>query len=274
MPTRDRACLRVVGRAGAATAQQLATLVYHRERTAQERLLRLWKAGLLERSPAPQHGPGTSPYAYRLSPAARAHRGMQERRPHGPIQLRHTLDGVSVVSALVEHARRPGQPVVSAWLPESMLKHLDLGPGIAPDGLLVLTTGSRSAVLCVEIDEGTQHAAVIRPRLTAYARALPDHPGWRLLVVVPSETRAAWMRRIAIRVDPRPRTLGCVATMDAITRSGTEAVALSLDNQLTVHLHDVLQDRRPRATGTVVGAREWVALLGQGGGEELLEILR
>ena len=51
---RDRAALRLLTRADAATASQLARLIYRRERTAQERLLQLMRAGALERMIVPR----------------------------------------------------------------------------------------------------------------------------------------------------------------------------------------------------------------------------
>ena len=69
LPIRDRAALRVLTRADAATASQLARLIYRRERTAQERLLQLMRAGALERMIDPRSGRGTAAYAYRPSSA-------------------------------------------------------------------------------------------------------------------------------------------------------------------------------------------------------------
>lgn len=275
LPLRDRACLRVLARADAATASQLTTLVYHRRRTTQERLLLLWQSGLLERSPAPQHGPGTSPYAYRLSPAARARLGVSGRRPAGPIRLRHTLDGVTAACALVADAQRTGRVSVSAWLPEPMLGSLDLGPGIAPDGLIVLDAGGRSGVLCIEIDEGTQHAAIIRPRLSAYAGALRDRPGWTVLVVAPTEGRVEWLRRTAGRLGPPPAgPIGWVTTLPALETQGLGARLCALGVKREASLGEIVTDPRSRATDVPVGSAGWMSLLGEGGGEDLILVLR
>ncbi len=35
-----------------------------------------------------------------------------------------------------------------------------------------------AAVLCLEVDEGTEHAPVTRDKLEGYAEALKDRPGW------------------------------------------------------------------------------------------------
>lgn len=274
LPVRDRACLRLLARADAATASQLATLVYRRRRTAQERLHHLWRGGLLERSPAPQDGPGTSPYAYRLSSSARTRLGVSGRRAAGPIRLRHTLDGVAVACALVADARDTGRIMVSAWLPEPMLRSLDLGPGVVPDGLMVLDSAAGSGVLCIEIDEGTQHAAIIRPRLAAYARALQDRPGWALLMVVPSESRAAWLRRLAAHLDNRSVTpIGWVATITALEQEGAAGRVHALGSDDRTLLMKALVDTRSRATPTPIGSAAWVTLLGEGGGEDLTDTL-
>lgn len=275
LPLRDRACLRLLGRADAATAAQLATLLYSRRRTAQDRLQRLWEAGLLERMPVPQHRPGTSPYAYRLSAATRLRLGVAGRRPAGPTVLRHTLDGVAIVCALVAHDRTDREPAVQAWLPERMLGGLDLGTGIAPDGLVVLQVVGQSGVLCLEVDEGTQHAGVVRPRLEAYARALASRPGWTLLVVVPTLTRAAWLRRLAARVTtPTGRSTGWVAVLADLERDGLGAsvAALGIADRRT--LAEALPDAMARRTDAPVGTPGWIELLGAGGGERLTEVLR
>jgi hypothetical protein len=272
---RDRACLRLLGRADAATAAQLATLVYGRRRTAQERLQRLWEAGLLERMPVPQHRPGTSPYAYRLSAATRLRLGIAGRRPSGPTVLHHTLDGVAIVCAVVSHGRKDREPPVQAWLPERMLAGLDLGAGITPDGLVVLQVVGRSGVLCLEVDEGTQHAGVVRPRLEAYARALASRSGWALLVVVPTPTRAAWLGRLAARVMTLSGgSTGWVAVLADLEQHGVAASVAALGTADRRTLAEALPDASPRRTDAQVGTAGWIELLGAGGGERLAEVLR
>ena len=64
---RDRAVLRILDRAEAATPRQLAILVYGHRRIAQRRLLRLWQAGLLERAIVSHAQRGGAELAYRLS---------------------------------------------------------------------------------------------------------------------------------------------------------------------------------------------------------------
>ena len=99
LPITDRACLRLLNRAGAATAVQLAGLVYGSLRVSQKHLLRLYQSGLLERLPLADERYGQAEYAYRLSTLA--HEQLQTGSPVSPgIYLRHTLDIVSTVCAL------------------------------------------------------------------------------------------------------------------------------------------------------------------------------
>jgi hypothetical protein len=87
LPIRDRAALRLLARADAGTASQLARLIYRRERTAQERVLQLTRAGALARMTDPRSGRGTAVYAYRPSPATRTRRGIREPRANEPLRV-------------------------------------------------------------------------------------------------------------------------------------------------------------------------------------------
>src|SRR6266540_1624521 len=75
---RDRAVLRILDRAEAATPRQLAILVYGHRRIAQRRLLHLWQAGLLERAIVPH---GQRRPATQLARAALARRTQCRRGP-------------------------------------------------------------------------------------------------------------------------------------------------------------------------------------------------
>ena len=226
-PDRDKAALRLLVRADAATASQLARLIYRRERTAQDRLLELWRAGALERSTDPRSGRGTATYAYRTSQSTRAHLGIREPRASS-LYLRHTLDIVEAVCALAAPDDADDPRPVQAWLTERMSADLP-GPGIRPDSVVALQVGARSAVLCLEMDEGTQHAPVIRARFAAYGRWLPARAGWHLLFVVQSEQRTRWLRRLGSWHGPASLAgRSWVVRLADLGRDGLDALAVPI----------------------------------------------
>lgn len=276
---RDRACLRLLDRCEAATAEQLAVLVHPTRRTSLRRLRQLWRLGLLERTPLmPEHG--GIPMAYRLSRRGRARLGAVDPRVRSAAHLRHSLDIVEVVCSHVEWSRQRentnrAEPLVQAWLPESMTTGI-LAPQLRPDAILALQAGTLSGVLCVEVDEATQKAAVIRAKLDAYDAALAGHTGWHLLIVVPSRDRVAWLRRLA-GWDRWPRLIGrCWAViLPELQAVGADAPAIPVgwrgESRTLIVVPD---DPRPRRCPTPVGTEAWVNLLATGGGEDLREALR
>jgi hypothetical protein len=269
LSVRDRACLRLLYRAGVATSEQLTTLILPSRRTALRRLRRLWQLGLLERAPiAPDHG--GIPVVYRLSLRGSKRLGYIDTRTGGVSRVRHTLDIVDTVCSLVRSA--PGS--VQLWLTEPMTGGV-LPPEVRPDSIVIVQLAAGSAVLCLEIDEATEHSPTIRARLAAYERALAGRDGWHLLWVVPTEERLSWLRRVA-RWDQWPgltdqswglvlddlRTAGFAATTRPVGWSG-EAVSLAA----------VVSDPRPRRCSTPVGSPAWIRVLGAGGAEETDEAL-
>jgi hypothetical protein len=194
---RDRACLRLLYRAGVSTSDQLTTLIFPSRRTALRRLRRLWQLGLLERAPiAPDHG--GIPVVYRLSRRGSTRLGYVDTRTGGVSRVRHTLDIVDTVCSLVRSA--PGS--VQLWLTEPMTGGI-LPPEVRPDSIVVVQLDGRSAVLCLEIDEATEHAPTIRARLGAYERALAGRDG-----LAPPVGRAD---RGASQLAPPGRPLGSAA---------------------------------------------------------------
>lgn len=279
LPTRDRACLRLLDRCEAATAEQLAILVHPSHRTSLRRLRHLWRLGLLERAPLmPEHG--GIPMAYRLSRRGRARLGAVDPRVRSAAHLRHSLDVVEVVTSLVRrsHAREDSdgvEPLVQAWLPESMTAGI-LAPKLRPDSILALQASPLSGVLWVEVDEATQKGPVIRAKLDAYDAAFVGHTGWHLLFVVPSRDRVAWLRRLA-GWDRWPRLIGrCWAViLTELQAVGADAAAIPVSWRGEARpLIAVADDPRPRRCPTPVGTEAWINLLGTGGGEDLREALR
>jgi predicted transcriptional regulator len=276
---RDRACLRLLDRSEAVTAEQLAVLVHPTRRTALRRLRRLWRLGLLERAPLmPEHG--GIPMAYRLSRRGRSRLGVTDARVRSAAHLRHALDTVDVVCALLEWSRRRedtegAEPLVQAWLPESMTAGV-LAPRLRPDTILALQAGPLSGVLCVEVDEATEKAASIRAKLDAYDAALDRRVGWHVVWVVPSSDRVDWLRRLVAHDPPRRLRGHCWAVvLPGLRAIGASAEAIPVGWEGDSRpLIAVLDDPRPRRCPTPIGSEAWIHLLATGGGEDLREALR
>jgi hypothetical protein len=268
-PLRDRAGQRLHDRAGVATAAQLCVLIYASRRTALRRLRRLWQLGLLERAPlAPERG--GIPVAYRMTRRGSKRLGYVDTRTGGVGRVRHSLDIVDAVCALVRSA--PG--AVQLWLTEPMSDGI-LADSVRPDSIVVVSLDGGSGVLCLEIDEATEHAPTIRKRLAAYERALAARDGWHLLWVVPTEERLAWLRRVA-RWDDHAGLDGCSwgLVLDDLRADGFGAATSSVGwAGGAVRLADLVADPRPRRTPTPVGSPAWIRLLGTGGAEETEEAL-
>ncbi len=259
---RDRACVRLLRRIEVATPDRLAILIYPSRRTAFRHLRRLWQLGLLERAPLPPIRGGI-PVAYRLTRRGMSRLGYTDRRTGGLAHLRHALDNVAAVCALV--------PAAQLWLPESTTADAGIEPA-RPDSIVVLQAGDRSGVVCLETDEATEHAPQIKAKLAAYARVLADRVGWHVLFVVPTAARLSWLRRVA-RSDLGGHA-GAVLLAD-LESDGLDAplVPLSRSGQ-PGPLRSQLDDPRPRRSATPVGSDAWIELLGSGGGEELDEVLQ
>lgn len=270
---RDRAVLRILNRAEAATAAQLAALAYGNRRLAQARLRQLWQWGYLDRSTLPPTGPrGGAPYAYRLSSACLHRLGYRRSPWRGPGYLAHTLDAVEAVCSLIATSDPEAEPLVQLWLPESIVADA-LPTGPVPDTVVVLASAAGSGVVCLEIDESTQHVAPIRDKLRAYHLAIGGRPGWHALFVVPSSARRGWLFRVARACDLSGLSL-FVVTADDLHRSGIAAeLASAAGPTRTPALSVLLSDGRPRRSATPVATRAWLDLLGSGGGEERGELL-
>lgn len=276
---RDRACLRLLDRYEVATAEQLAILVHPSRRTALRRLRHLWRLGLLERTPLmPEHG--GIPMAYRLSRLGRSRLGAVEPRVGSAVRLRHSLDIIWVTAALIgwseEREIADGmEALVQVSLSESQTAGI-LGPNLRPDSIIALQSDPFSGVLCVEVDEATQKAAVIRSKLSAYAVQLRARAGWQVVFVVPSRDRLEWLRR-ATGWNHWPELVGRCwgVVLPELRDAGAEAIATPVACRGEPRpLLAVLDDPRPRRCPTPVGSDEWVELLATGGGEDVSEALR
>jgi hypothetical protein len=270
----DRACLRLLKRVEVATPSQLAALIYPSRRTAFRHLRRLWLLGLLERAPIPPIRGGI-PVAYRLSRRGMNRLGYTDRRLGGLAHLRHAIDVVASVCALVR--RPPGareSTLVQAWLPESIAADARTDPA-RPDSVLALQTTTGSGVICLEVDEATEHAPQIRTKLAAYERVLPGRSGWHLLFVVPTADRLAWLCRIGRMYGPALSGRVWGVGLPDLEASGADAAIAPLASVGARRpLRALLNDPHPRRCPAPVGSAAWIELLGSGGGEEFDEALR
>jgi hypothetical protein len=270
---RDRAVLRILDRAEAATPRQLAVLVYGHRRIAQRRLLRLWQAGLLERAIVPHAQRGGAELAYRLSDRARRRLGDTATRSRGSNRLGHTLDIVETVCALVSANRDPRlDSPVQLWLDEPNAAAV-LGTPPYPDSVVALESEGRSGVVCLEIDEATQRRAVIEAKLNGYRRLFDAHPTWWLLFVVPSRNRARWLRTVAGGTDGTVATRAWVTSLEALQTRHLDAPAKSITEDSVANVRALVRSPPTRRTGAPVGSESWLRLLGEGGIEDLDDLL-
>lgn len=270
---RDRAVIRILDRAEAATARQLAILAYSHLRIAQRRLAMLWQAGLLERAVLPPRRRAGAELAYRLSRRAQRQLGDYTRRTRGSNRLGHTLDIVETVCALVTAHGDPrrGSPV-QAWLPEANARSYLGGPPY-PDSIVVLAQGTRSAVMCLEADRATQRLAAIEAKLAAYRPLLHEYPGWCLLFVVPTAARARWIAEVASTADRAVAARAWVVTLPALrARHLAAPVARLLEPSRPTTIQHLLEPPE-RCSPTPVASEAWLRLLGEGGVEELDDVL-
>jgi predicted transcriptional regulator len=268
LPVVDRACLRLLGRCEAATPEQLARLIYRSRRTAQKRLRRLWQLGLVERALLPP-APGGITVAYRVSVRGRERLAYPARQREGVTHLRHTLDTVEAVCALVGDNRDDLATLpVGLWLTESMGRDV-LGGDVHPDAILALDHAGGSAVVCLEVDEATQHGPIIQGKLEAYEHALTGRAAWHLLFVAPNADRVDWIRTLARGRLGQTAGRGWAVTLGALRAGGPNAPLRSLSpGRDEPPLGTLATDRRRRRSLAPVGSAAWVELLGNGGAED------
>jgi hypothetical protein len=270
---RDRAALRILDRAEAATPRQLAILVYGHRRIAQRRLLRLWQAGFLERAIVPHAQRGGAELAYRLSDRARRRLGDTATRTRGSNRLGHTLDLVETICALVTANGDPRQASpVRLWLDEPNAAAV-LGTPPYPDGVVVVEVEGRRGVVCLEVDEATQRRAVIEAKLLGYGRLFEGHPSWCLLFVVPSPNRARWLQTVAGAIDEAVVSRAWVTSLATLRARQLHAEVRALADGRTASLRGLTQSSDGRRGDAPVGSEGWLRLLGEGGIEDLDEVL-
>jgi Replication-relaxation len=273
---RDRACLRILYRCDIATTAQLTTLVYRRRQTAQERLSALYELGYLDRAVLPPATRGGSPLAFRVSAKGRRRLGYESlTRFRAGTQLRHSLNVVATVCALVRAATSDGRPLVQVWYSEYMAA--DLLPGIYADSVVALQAPGGSAILCLEIDEATEHGPQIRDKLARYAAALAARSGWHVLFLAPGRERVSFLARVAQRDGGHPAFIGrawALVLAELRTSGLATSVAPLFPGGRRFALGDLLTDPTLRYCPPAVGTDDWLRVLGEGADEEIGETLR
>ena len=273
---RDRACLRLLYRCDVATTTQLTILIYRRRQTAQERLSALCTLGYLDRAVLPPTTRGGAPLAFRVSAKARRRLGyLPLTRLRAGTQLRHSLNVVEAVCALVCATPHSGERLVQLWYPEYLAA--DLLSGVYPDSLVVVQMPSGSAVLCLEMDEATEHGPQLRGKLARYADALRGRSGRHVVFVAPSRERVDFLARAAKRGGGYPGLVGRAWALELgeLRVAGLAcAVAPLFAGGRRLALGDLVTDPAPRRCPTPVGTEAWLEVLGYGGAEETNEALR
>ena len=135
---------------------------------------------------------------------------------------------------------------------------------VIPDALLAFQLDSGGAVLALEVDEGTEHAPVIRAKLARYAQALDGRDGWHVLFVVGEPQRAGWIRRLGRADDELGDAAGraWVTSIDELRERGIRARIASLSGPASLRLGDLSgHAARPRAL-IPVASEEWLRLIG------------
>jgi len=274
LPTRDRAVLRLLYRMEAATVRQLTDLAYRRARKGQHRLQQLWRLRLTERTRVATDHAGAPPYAHRLTYQVRQRLGYRIPRPQLSSRLRHLLDSHDVVCAMARRELDAPDGPMQAWLTAPMAAKV-LGGAAEPDSLVVLQLKTQSAVVCIELDEGTEHHPVIIDKLERYAAQLRDRASWHLLFVVPGRDRLMRIRRLARR--PAPAVLrghAWVVLLADVRRRGLAADTFpAWSHGGPIALADLIDDPRDRRSATPVGSDAWLAMLATGGVEDFDRLL-
>jgi hypothetical protein len=173
------------------------------------------------------------------------------------------LDTVDAVCALNRSGDREHSPV-QLWLTDVMTADI-LGRLVRPDSIVLVTTEAGSAVLALEIDEGTEHSRTIRAKLAAYRHPLASRLNWYLLLVVPSPIRAKWMVRQAASLDLGPQAW--VVTRTDLARDSLDTVLRPLAQGPSPSSIRSLLKQPHRRLSAPVGSRAWLELLAAGGGE-------
>jgi len=274
LPTRDRAVLRLLYRMEAATVRQLTDLAYRRARKGQYRLQQLWQLRLTERTRVATDHAGAPPYVHRLTYRVRQRLGYRTPQPQITSRLRHLLDSHDVVCSLAQPTSHAPDGPMQAWLTAPMAAKV-FGGRVEPDGVVVLQLREQSAVLCIELDEGTEHHPVIIDKLERYAAQLRNRSGWHLLFVVPGRERLMRIQRLARRPGlAMLRGHAWVTLLADVRRRGLTAETYpAWSTDAPIPMATLIDDERDRGSAAPVGSDEWLTMLATGGVEDFDRLL-
>ena len=206
---RDRCLVEVLAEHQVLTTDQLAALAFPSLDTAQHRLVRLYRLGVLERFRW-NAGSGSDRWHYTLGPAGAAlvaaARGTEPPRPAElrrravrlatSSRLAHLLGVNDVFCCLGGHARtHPGSALVAWWSERRCAEHY--GEIVRPDAYGAWAEEGRRVDFFLEYDTGSEPLGRLVAKLPAYADlVVAGGPAYPVLFWLPSLTREAHLQRL------------------------------------------------------------------------------
>ncbi len=184
---RDRHLLELLHDHKVLTTEQIATALFPNIDSAQHRLIKLYRLGVIERFRWLREGGGSYSWRYTIGPLGAAYvaalRGLdppradalaaQRRRLAASPTLEHTLGANQFGVDLLSHTRaHPGTTLVRWWSAQQAGAMCAFGMGVIgtviPDGHGIWTDGDRTIGWFLEYDTGTEHLARLVDKLARY----------------------------------------------------------------------------------------------------------
>ncbi|WP_426509597.1 replication-relaxation family protein [Dactylosporangium sp. McL0621] len=202
------------------TIGQIAAMVFNSRSAAQERLLRLYRLGMLERFrllQSPQVGwhyvldrLGTEVIAARRGdPTPRPSTVAEQRRRIATNrQLQHTLGVNQFFADLIVYARHHDNAALLRWWSEvQCCEPLRFGAvsmhRVRADGHGVFVEGKRRVAFFLEYDRGTESLSVLADKADRYGELVAQGgPAWPVLFFLPDRTREDGLHHLLRRRPP------------------------------------------------------------------------
>ncbi|MBL7487796.1 replication-relaxation family protein [Frankia sp. AgB1.9] len=218
---RDRWMIRLIHEHRVLTSHQLIEAAWDARRSANERLLQLYRWRLLDRfQPLLGVGHGQAPAHYILDTAGAQILAAEDGIPvkdtgynrentlaiaHS-LRLAHTIAVNGFFTALIAHARHPNPPgSLTAWWPETRCFRA-VGDLVRPDAYgRWHTTGGRETAWYLELDWATERTSRLARKIGDYAQlAAATHPTPILF----------WFPTLEREIDARRALTGAIAALD------------------------------------------------------------